>query len=161
MEAPLDDRTLLRHALAVLAYRGGKPLRDAPPAFAAYDTGGGHTPLVIVAHLADLMEWALSMAQGEERWRSAAPGPWADEVARFYAALAAFDAYLASEAPVRAEIPRLLAGPVADALTHVGQLALLRRMAGAATVGENYYVADIVTGRVGPAQSPPRRPFKR
>ena len=56
---------------------------------------------------------------------------------------------------MKAEIPRLLAGPIADAMTHVGQLALLRRMAGVPTIGENYFAADIVTGRVGPDQSPP------
>src|SRR5207249_7202428 len=64
----VDERTLLRHLLAVLAYRGAKPLRDAPDSFASYDTGGGHTPLVILSHVSDLMDWALSHAQGAGRW---------------------------------------------------------------------------------------------
>ena len=155
----MDDRSLLRHALAVLAYRGGKPLRDAPTGFVNYDTGGGWTPLRILAHISDLLDWALSLSKGEGKWNQATTGEWEHEVARFYASFGALDAYVGSEAPMRAEIPRLLAGPVADALTHVGQLALLRRMAGAPTIGENYYAADIVTGRVGPEQSPPPRPF--
>ena len=155
----MDDRALLRHALAVLAYRGGKPLRDVPASFASHDTGGGTTPLRILAHISDLFDWALSLSKGKEAWPSAPVGTWDSEVKRFYTSLAALDAYIGSDAPIHAEIPRLLAGPIADALTHVGQLALLRRMAGAPTLGENYYRADIVTGRVGPEQSPPRRPF--
>lgn len=155
----LTDRELLRHALAVLAYRGAKPLRGAPASFAGFDTGGGHTPLVILAHISDLMDWALSHARGEGRWNSAAPGTWDAEVARFHAALAALDATLASDAPIRAEIPRLFQGPIDDALTHVGQLMMLRRMAGAPVYGENYFAADIAIGRLGPDQAPPRRPF--
>ena len=156
----MTDRELLRHAVAILAYRGAKPLRAAPASFGGFGTGeGGNTPLVIVSHLGDLVDWALSHAKGEGRFPRTTIGTWDAEVARFHASLAALDAYLASEAPVRAEIPRLLAGPIADALTHVGQLMMLRRMAGSAVYGENYFVADIVTGRLGPDQAPPRKPF--
>ncbi len=153
------DRASLRHALAVLAYRGGKPLRGAKPEFSSCDTGAGHTPLVILAHMGDLLDWALSHAKGEPRWVSAPLTTWDELTARFYASLAALDAYLASEAPIRCENHRLLQGPILDALTHVGQLMLLRRMSGDAVYGENYFVADIETGRVGPEQSPPVRPF--
>lgn len=155
----MSDRELLRHALAVLAYRGGKPLRDAPPEFAQFDTGGGHTPLVIVAHLGDLLEWTLSHARGEGKWPNHTPGTWDGERARFFAALAALDAFLASDEPVRQDLARLLQGPIADALTHVGQLMMLRRMSGSPVYGENYLVADIVTGRVGAEQSPPVKAF--
>ena len=155
----MTDRELLRHAVAVLAYRGSKPLREAPAAFVDYDTGGGQTPRHVLAHIADLLDWTLSHARGEGRWTGVDPGPWDAEVARFYASLAALDAHLGSDAPIQAEIPRLLAGPIADALTHVGQLMMLRRMTGSPVYGENYLVADIVAGRVGPDQAPPRRPF--
>ncbi len=155
----MTGRELLRHALAVLAYRGGKPLRDAPPGFAAFDTGGGHTPLVIVAHLGDLMEWTLTHARGEGKWPSHQPTTWDAERERFYSALAALDAYFASDEPIRQDEKRLLAGPIADALTHVGQLMMLRRTSGSPVAGENYLVADIVTGRVGPDQSPPVKAF--
>lgn len=155
----MTDRELLRHALAVLAYRGAKPLRDAPPEFASFDTGGGHTPLAIVAHLGDLLDWALTHARGEPKWVAAPPAAWDVQVARFFAALAALDERLAAPEPPACDCRRLLAGPVADALTHVGQLMMLRRMSGAPVYGENYFVADIATGRVGAEQAPPVRPF--
>jgi len=156
----MTDRELLRHTLAALAYRGAKPLCDAPASFASFSTGpGGNTPLTILAHIGDLLDWALSHAKGEGRWKSATPGSWDDEAARFHRSLGALDDYLASDAPLGAEITRLFQGPIADALTHVGQLMMLRRMAGSAVYGENYFVADIVTGRLGQDQAPPRRPF--
>ena len=155
----MTDRELLRHAAAVIAYRGGKPLRDVPDTFPAFDTGRGHTPLAILAHLADLLDWALSHVKGEPKWGGVSPGVWSAEVARFYAALAALDDYLASDQPIHCDTGRLLAGPFADSLNHIGQLMMLRRMAGSPVYGENYFVADIVTGRVGPEQSPPIRPF--
>lgn len=158
----MTDRDLLRHSLAVIAYRGGKLLKGAPPEFANYDSGGkgtNNTPLTILGHLGDLLDWALTLARGEGKWRTATPDSWESQTARFHASLAALDAYLASDEPVKGEIPRLLAGPIADALTHVGQLAMLRRMAGSPVYGENYYVAEIVTGRVGAEQAPPKKPF--
>lgn len=155
----MTDRELLRHTLAVLAYRGGKSLRGAKPEFATFDTGAGHTPLVILAHLGDLLDWALTHARGEPKWVSAPLATWDEQVPRFFASLAALDGYLASGADVACDLRRLLAGPVADALTHVGQLMMLRRMSGDPVYGENYFVAAIETGRVGPDQAPPVRPF--
>lgn len=155
----MTDRDLLRHSLAVIAYRGGKLLKNTPPEFATYDSGEGRTPLTILGHLGDLLDWALTLAKGEGKWREATPDSWEAQTARFHASLAALDAYLASGEPVKGEIKRLLAGPIADALTHIGQLAMLRRMAGSPVYGENYYVAEIVTGRVGPEQAPPKRKF--
>jgi len=155
----MTDREMIRHTLAALAYRGAKPLRDAPPEFATFDTGNGHTPLVILGHLADLMDWALTHCSGQTKWVTVEPTTWAAGAARFHASIAALDAYLASDAPVHCELTRLFQGPIADAINHVGQLMILRRMTGSAVYGENYFVADIVTGRVGPEQSPPVRPF--
>jgi len=155
----VTDRELTRHAVAVLAYRGAKPWRNAPASFATFDTGAGHTPLVILQHLGDLMEWALRHVDGAPRWHTDALGTWDSEGARFFAALAALDARLASDAPVACDLGRLLAGPIADAFSHIGQLMILRRMSGSPVYGENYFVADIVTGRVGEAQSPPVQPF--
>jgi hypothetical protein len=109
--------------------------------------------------MGDLFDWALSLAEGKQRWRNAAPLSWDQEVERFFAALAAFDAYLASDALLHAPAGKLFQGPIADALTHVGQIATRRRLAGVPVRGENYFVADIVTGRVGLDQSAPRREF--
>src|SRR5712691_827647 len=153
-------RDLLRQALATVAYRGGKTLRGAPDSFAAFTSGDkGRTPAEILAHVGDLFDWALSLAKGAEAWHGSAPLPWPQEVDRFFAALTAFDTYLASAAPLATPPEQLFQGPVADALTHVGQLAMLRRMSGSPIRGENYRRADIVAGRCGPEQSAPLREF--
>ena len=153
-------REMLRHTLATLAYRGGKAVRDAPEGFGGFNAcEGARTPAEILAHVGDLFDWALALARGEQRWRDSAPLPWDEEVARFFKGLGALDAYLASDAPLAATAEALFQGPVADALTHVGQIALLRRMAGAPVRGENYFKAEIKAGRVGAEQAAPRREF--
>ena len=153
-----DARGFLRHTLATLAYRGGKTVRDAPATFAEYGAPA-RTPAKILAHIGDLLDWALSMADGSRKWNDSAPLPWAQEGERFFAALKKFDDYLASDAPLQATAEKLFQGPIADALTHVGQLAMLRRMAGCPIKGENYFAAEITTGRVGADQAAPRKPF--
>jgi hypothetical protein len=158
---PDGGREMLRHTVATLAYRGGKAVRDAPEGFGGFRAGGGaRTPAEILAHVGDLLDWALSMARGEQRWRNSEPMAWDAEVARFFEGLAAFDAFLASGEPLGCAAERLFQGPVADALTHVGQIALLRRMAGAPVRGENYFKAEIVAGRVGGEQAAPRVEFE-
>jgi hypothetical protein len=94
----------------------------------------------------------LSQAAGKETWHTSAPHSWADDTARFFAALKTFDDYLASGAPLHRGPEQLFQGAVADALTHVGQIAMLRRLAGAAIRGENYSVAKIELGSVGANQ---------
>jgi hypothetical protein len=153
-----DSRTLLRHALATLAYRGGKTIRTAGPDFAAYGSPD-RTPANILAHIGDLMDWALSMADGSRKWRDSTPLPWEQEGERFFASIKKFDDYLASSQPLQAPEEKLFQGPIADALTHVGQLAMLRRLAGVPIQGENYFGAEITIGRVGADQAGPRKPF--
>ncbi len=154
------DLALLRHTVATLAYRAGKVLRDAPPAFGGFRAGeGGRTAAEILAHMGDLFDWALTMADGKAVWHDATPLPWNDEVARFFSALERFDARLATGRPLANPSSKIFAGPIADALTHTGQLAMLRRMSGAKMKGENYFVADIAAGRVGLEQAPPKREF--
>lgn len=153
-------RELLRHTVATLAYRAEKAVRNAPPAFADFRIApDSRTPVEILAHMGDLLDWALWLARGQHRWRDATPQPWDEEVHRFFAALAAFDAYLASDAPLGRSIERLFQGPIADALTHTGQLAMLRRAAGSPIRGENYAKATILAGRVGTDQSGQRVEF--
>ena len=150
---------LLRHTLATLSYRLGKVLRDTPETFATYPDGETQCAGKILAHVGDLMEWALSMVNGKPEWHDSAPLAWPDEIARFYQAIGALDARL-TEIGAGASTPeKLFQGPIADALTHTGQLAMLRRQAGIKMKGENYYVADVAAGRVGPEQTPPRREF--
>jgi hypothetical protein len=160
MDANDSNRHMLRHALATLAYRGGKALRGAPESFALYGAGEtDRTPVKILAHMGDLCDWALSIAKGKQEWHDSTPLPWAQEVARFFKALKAFDDYLASDAPLGAPAEKLFQGAVADALTHTGQINMLRRMAGCPIRGENYYRAEIVAGRVGPEQAAPKVEF--
>jgi len=153
-------RELLRHAVATIAYRGGKAVRGAPETFATFKAGDAtRTPARILAHVGDLFDWGLSIARGQQAWHDSTPLEWDREVSRFFETLGRFDAYLASDAPLACSAEQIFQGPLADALTHVGQIAMLRRLAGAAMNGENYFVADIVAGRVGAEQAAPRRQF--
>ena|SRR5215469_12834093 len=164
MASPIPEtvsaRDLLRHCLATIAYRAGKALRDVPETFAKFQPPEkARTPEQILAHMGDLQDWALAMARGEATWEDSQPLPWAQEVQRFFAALKRFDDFLAGDAQLHASPERLFQGPVADTLNHVGQIAMLRRLAGVPIKGENYFKADIAMGRVGTEQSPPKREF--
>jgi hypothetical protein len=160
MDETTSGRALLRHAVATLAYRAGKALRGAPAEFAGFQAGPTiRTPAEILAHMGDLIDWALSIAEGQQKWSDTEALPWDQQIVRFHTALAAFDTFLASDAPLAAPPEKLLQGPIADAIWHAGQLALLRRLSGAPIKGENYYKAEITSGRVGPDQAAPRREF--
>ena len=157
----MDDpgvRAFLRHALATLAYRAGKTVRGTPEAFADFlATPQSNSPRTLLAHMGDLMDWTLRMARdGERKWTTAKPLAWAQEQGRFFAALKALDDHFASAAPIRLDPGIMFQGGIADALTHTGQLALLRRLSGHKMKGENYSRADIVEGRVGAEQTPPK-----
>jgi hypothetical protein len=153
-------RDLLRHTLATLAYRGGKAVRNAPAGFADFHAAEGlRTPGQILAHVGDLFDWALSIATGQQKWFNSQPLPWDQGTERFFAVLKKFDDYLASDEPVHAPLEQLFQGPIADALTHVGQIAIVRRMAGAPVKGENYFIAEIKAGRVGADQADPKFEF--
>ena len=146
--------------MATVAYRGGKAVRNAPEGFADFQAGEGtRTPGQILAHIGDLFDWALSIAMGQQKWHDSKPLPWEQEVERFFSALKKFDDFLASSEPLHAPSEKLFQGPVADALTHVGQINILRRLASAPVKGESYYVAEIQTGRVGADQTKPKREF--
>lgn len=157
---PGPSRLLLRHTLATLAYRGAKAVRGAPPEFAAFrPRDSSRTPAEILAHVGDLFDWAVHLCRGEHVWKDSAPLAWDSEVARFFEALRQFDAELAADKPLGSSEEKLFQGPIADALTHVGQIAMLRRLSGAPMKGENYFKADIAAGRVGPDQAGPKVEF--
>jgi hypothetical protein len=148
-------RAFLRHALATLAYRAGKAVRGTPEAFGRFRATPESTSVVeILTHMGDLMDWVLRSVEGDPKWTSATPLPWEDEVRRFFASLGALDAYLESEKPILYEPARAFQGGIADALTHTGQLAMLRRLSGFKMKGESYNRADIRIGRVGLEQTP-------
>jgi len=153
-------REMLRHTVATLAYRGAKAVRGAPASFASFKASPStRTPGQILAHIGDLLDWALSIAKGKETWHNATPKLWKQEVKRFHTALARFDRYLAGKGELSATCERMFQGPIADALTHVGQIAMLRRMAGEPIKGENYSRAKIEAGKVGAKQEKPKREF--
>ncbi|MBV9610093.1 MAG: hypothetical protein JO187_11095 [Acidobacteria bacterium] len=154
-------RQMLRHTVATLAYRGGKALRGAPDSFAEFRTGEKtRTPAQILAHIGDVLDWALSQAQGKQKWQDSPTLPWQQGTDRFFAALAALDAYLGAAEPLGYPPESIFQGAIADALTHVGQIAMLRRLAGCPIKGENYSRAKIEVGRVGAEQPAPVMEFE-
>lgn len=159
--AALDpERQLLRHSVATVAYRGAKVLRGVPAGFAESRLAPkSRSPLEIVAHLADLFAWAGHMANGRQVWEEPPRGTWDEETRRFFEQVTRFDERLASDEPLQCEPKRLFQGPIADALSHIGQLAMLRRVAGAPIRGENYFQAVIAAGTVGPDQAEARVEF--
>lgn len=154
------SRQLLRHTVAALAYRAAKSFRGAPESFATYRVNeSSRTPGQILAHLGDLFDWALGLAQGRHDWHDSPPLSWDMGAQRFFQALRDFDEFLASEEPLGAPAERLFQGPIADALSHVGQIAMLRRMAGSPIRAENYFKAEVRAGRVGAEQAAPKMEF--
>lgn len=157
-EASLD--LPFRHTLATLAYRAAKPLRDVPEGFSEFCAGkGSRSAGEILAHLCDLMDWARSMLAGKEVWQDTKPKSWSEDCKRFFASLEALDSYVASGQKLHATCESIFQGAIADALTHVGQIALLRRLAAAPIRAENYSVAKIEAGRVGVKQNAPVAEF--
>jgi hypothetical protein len=153
-------RATLRQMAATLAYRAAKVLRNVPPDFAHRDFGDStRQPVRIVAHMGDLMNWGVSMAGGGREWKPGGGDDWNTEVERFFTGLAALDAALAADGEFKGSIDQMIQGPLADALTHVGQLAMLRGMAGAPVRPESYARAVITPGRVGLDQEAPKAEF--
>jgi hypothetical protein len=155
-----SKRELLRHTVATLAYRGRKAVQKAPDGFEKFTIGDKtRTPAEILSHIGDLLDWALALAKGQPAWQNSLPRSWKQEVGRFFKALQKFDSFLASEEPLGCLPEKLFQGPIADSFTHVGQIAMLRRLAGSPVRGENYFKADIQAGRVGPDHAIARKEF--
>jgi hypothetical protein len=158
--ASFPDLSMLRHTLATVAYRAAKITRDTPAGFDTYRiTGDSRSALEILSHMGDLFDWALTMAEGREKWHNTDPGSWSDEVARFFGSLERFDGYLSQATTLACSAERLFQGPIADSLTHVGQLAMMRRLHGVPIPGENYFKAEMTIGRVSQDQCPPKKLF--
>ncbi len=159
MKTDCPKRELLRHTVSTVAYRGAKVIRKVPDTFGDFKIGGStKTPLQILSHLGDLFAWALSQAEGKEIWEDSKTLEWNQEAERFFKTLHDFDTYLASDKPLHAPMEKLFQGPIADALTHVGQIAMLRRLADSPIKGENYFKASVKVGEVSAEQSDP--PFE-
>jgi hypothetical protein len=154
-------RWMVRHALATLAYRASKAVRNAPADFGIFRIGPTtRTPNEILAHMGDLMEWALTMAQDRTQWGARPVLAWAGNVDRLFSAITDLDECLASTAAVDTQLLlKLFQGPIADALTHTGQLTMLRRLAESPVKGESYQRALIAVGQTTVDQPPPQREF--
>ena len=154
------SRIMLRHLVATLAYRAAKVLRDAPADFGTFQVAvAARRPVQIVAHMADLMSWGVTLANGEYVWK-AEGGDGLEYGGRALLRQAGRARRGARSCrPARGRREKLIQGPLADALTHVGQLALLRGAAGAPIRPESYARADIAAGRVGMTQSAPVTEF--
>jgi hypothetical protein len=156
----MDEKQVWRHTLATIAYRACKAMRGAPAGFETFSAGpGSRTAGQILAHLGDLFEWSTRMADGDQSFRPAQPVEWHAGVTRFFAALESFDRRVADEKPTAISMRRLFQGPISDALTHIGQISLLRRLAGSPIRGEVYPLAKIEIGRVGIDQAEPVQEF--
>ena len=156
----MDTTQTLRHVVATLAYRAAKVLRDVPDGFDTATFGPStRRPVQIVAHMADLMAWGVTIARGDYKWTAGGSGYWQAEVQRFFEELATLDRQLGSAEPPEASIEQLIQGPLADTFTHVGQLSMLRGMVGAPVRPESYAQAEIVRGRVGREQAPSKKEF--
>lgn len=143
-------REVLRHVVATVVYRGGVAVSDAPEGFAAFRVGEeARTPVELLAHVGDLLEGSLYLLKGELVYLTSPPLPWGEGVSRFFSAAKQLDSYLASDAPLACPVEKLIQGPVGDALTHVGQLVLLRRLAGSPVRAASYFNAEIVPGEIG------------
>jgi hypothetical protein len=153
------ERRLLRHLLAALAYRTQKALRDAPAEFAGYRVAPGtRTPHELVRHMSGVLNYALGLVTTPRALLETLP-TLDEEMRRFHALLEALAARLAEEFEFPIELAeRLLQGPLADAMTHAGQLAMLRRLAGCPVPPEDFFLAHVSAENVGPAQSLPVSP---
>lgn len=155
-----EERTLLRHTLATLAYRAAKALRHVPPGFADYRISPtSRTPLQLVGHLGDLFDWANHIADGKWTWAANSIGAWDAEVDRFFRLLGRLDERLASERPLGNPAGAIFQGPIADALTHVGQLNMIRGAMGSPVRPESYGRAAIRVGQVGRDQPAPKAEY--
>lgn len=157
-----DKRALLAHFLAALAYRTQKALRDAPADFGSFRVGGGvRTPAELVRHMTSVLGYARTCFIGGH-YRPDVLSTFDEEIARFHDMLGTLAQHLrhGDELLNGMTEERLLQGPFSDAMTHAGQLALLRRLAGAPVPPENFIVAEIRPDRLGRDQADPISPDK-
>jgi hypothetical protein len=140
-------RELLRHLLATVAFRSRVALKDAPPNFAHFRVAeSSRTPAETLAHIGDLIIGSKYLLQGEVVLLRSEPLSWDDEIARFYLAVNDLDSLLDSNATLANPIERMVQGPIGDALTHVGQIIMLRRIFGSPVREAQYFTAEVVPG---------------
>jgi hypothetical protein len=154
-----ESRQLLQHFLAALAYRTQKALRGAPDQFADFRAAPNvRTPQELVRHMTGVIGYAQTMLRGG----TFAP-PTLDtfdaEIDRFHSILAKLrDDFADSALSASISDEQFLQGPLADAMTHAGQLAMLRRIAGSPVPSEDFVFAHVRSDNVSRSQAAPRAP---
>jgi hypothetical protein len=146
---PNSKRELLRHLVATIAFRTKVAVADSPADLADFKINETiRTPGQILAHMGDLMQGSMSLMKGDFVYINSVPLPWKAELTRFFSVVKEFDTFLASEATLRQPIEKIVQGPIGDALTHVGQIVMLRRAAGSPIRPELYFTAEITPGEM-------------
>lgn len=154
-----DKRAVLRHFLAALAYRTQKALRGAPDNFGYFQAGQKvRTPADLVRHMTSVLGYARTFFVGGH-YRAEPLADLAAEVSRFHSMLEDLARHLATDTELHGTTEeRLLQGPLADAMTHAGQLAMLRRLAGSPIPPENFIQAAVDPSNLSPEQPEPVSP---
>ncbi len=133
--------------VATVVFRGRIAIADAPPDFPEFRLAPEtRSPAEILAHIGDLLVGTRILLQGDFVELGSAPLMWNDECQRFVAAAKELDTFLASDIPLAHPVEKFVQGPIGDALTHIGQIVLLRRLAGSPIRPEPYFTAEIVPG---------------
>ena len=154
------EREFLRHTLATVAYRGLKSVLGAPDEFGEFRPGPtSRSAVEILAHIGDLLQWGIFMDQGEWRWEDHGPLGWPEEVQRFQRLLKEFDQQLSRPSSLSFGVEKLFQGPIADSLNHIGQINMMRRLAGYPVRGESYARANIRIGFLEPDTTSKRVEF--
>jgi hypothetical protein len=156
-----SKRELLQHFLAALAYRTQKALRGSSENFPSFRAGAKvRTPHELVSHMNSVLGYATTFFLGGS-YRVPQLADFGKEVERFHSTLTSLSELVAKESDwVEISPEQLLQGPLSDAMTHAGQLAMLRRLAADPIPPENFIFAEIDAGNLSPEQPQPARPDK-
>jgi hypothetical protein len=158
----MSEKTdLLRHFLASITYHATKAINGSPDSYPELDVGKGvRTPRSILHHITGVLSYAHSFYEHYETTYFE-HRPWDGEVRRFYETLSKLDESIREKGPEGVSEEQLLQGPLSDSMAHVGQLLMLRRMAGSPVPSENFIYADMRKGVVGPDQPEPVAPDEK
>ncbi len=140
-------RELLRHMVAAVVFRGRVAIEDAPSDFSEFRASSDvRSPSEILAHIGDLLLGSHYLLRGEFVSLESNPLAWDDEKNRFMTVARELDEFLSTDKELAYPVEKFIQGPIGDALTHVGQLVMLRRLAGIPVGEESYFSAEIVAG---------------
>ena len=155
-----EKRHMLRHFLAAIAYRTQKALKDHPRDFGEFRAARGiRTPHQIVNHMTNVLGYARTFFVGG-RFRAHKLPTFREEITRLHEMLADLSTQIADGQLEGITPEQMLQGPLSDVMSHTGQLAMLRRLAGSPVPPENFVMADISAENVGPNQADPVSPDK-